>query len=109
MPLPSTKSENKRQFWQRHISDWKSSNLNRTQYCAEHGLNKHTLDYWRKKLACLQPSLLPVTIIEEPPGSEANRSCGIVLKTECNLTIELSKDFDAGTLKRLVGVLSECS
>ena len=29
-----------------HVEAWKSSGKSRKQYCAEHGLNPHTMAYW---------------------------------------------------------------
>jgi hypothetical protein len=32
-----------------HVAAWKNSGKSRASYCTEHGLNPHTMAYWRAK------------------------------------------------------------
>ena len=32
-----------------HVAAWKASGMSRKQYCIEHGLNPHTMNYWCAK------------------------------------------------------------
>ena len=38
--------EEKRRFWKRHIDEWRSSALTRTDYCRQHTLSYHRFIYW---------------------------------------------------------------
>ena len=40
----------KRRLWARRIAAWERSGLGRRAWCASHGVNVHTLDYWRYRL-----------------------------------------------------------
>ncbi len=55
----------KAEIWQQHIDNWKDSGLSQTEYCKQHKIKLHNLQYWRKRLsACTKKSraLIPVTI-----------------------------------------------
>lgn len=40
----------KREQWEVRISAWERSGLSRQSWCAKHGINVHTLDYWRRRV-----------------------------------------------------------
>lgn len=42
--------EQKIRFWHEHMAAWKKSNLSKTQYCAEKGINRKSLGFWQRKL-----------------------------------------------------------
>jgi len=55
----------KRDTWQQHIESWQQSQLSKTDYCQQHGLNRACFYKWYSKL-CMnaspeQPS--PLTLI----------------------------------------------
>jgi len=35
-----------REFWTRHVRDWRTSCLTQAEYCRRHRLTKGTLGYW---------------------------------------------------------------
>jgi len=39
-----------REFWTRHVKDWRRSGLTQAQYCRRHRLLKGTLGYWASTL-----------------------------------------------------------
>ena len=38
-------------YWQKHILDWRQSDLTQTAYCIQHDLKLATFSYWRKRFA----------------------------------------------------------
>jgi len=70
--------EEKRQFWQAHMTDWKQSQQSQSAYCETHHLKLATFGYWRTRLSRLrlakqtkerdQGSFLPVQRITRPPA-----------------------------------------
>jgi transposase-like protein len=40
----------KREQWSERIAAWGRSGLSRRAWCDKHGINVHTLDYWRRRL-----------------------------------------------------------
>jgi len=39
-----------REFWTRHVKDWRRSGLTQARYCRRHRLLKGTLGYWASTL-----------------------------------------------------------
>ena len=46
-----------REFWTRHVKDWRASGLTQTHYCRRHRLMKGTLGYW---VSGANPGLIPI-------------------------------------------------
>jgi len=103
MAKPSPNRRQKAESWRKHLAAWKNSGLSQVQYCQEHHLKKNTFLYWRKKLGKGNEtfSLVPVTVDEEPRPVLS----GLTLCYSDRFCVELSVDFDAPSLKRLVEVL----
>jgi hypothetical protein len=43
-------SEQKSDFWQRHIDDWRQSKLSQKTYCLQQDLSFASFGYWRTRL-----------------------------------------------------------
>jgi hypothetical protein len=43
-------SQERQQFWQRHIGAWQATDLSGAAFCKQHDLNYAQFNYWRKKL-----------------------------------------------------------
>jgi len=43
-------SENKHDFWQRHIEAWSQSKLSQKAYCTQQALSFSSFGYWRTRL-----------------------------------------------------------
>ncbi len=39
----------KNQFWQKHLSQWRSTSLNQTEYCRQHNLRADSFSYHKCK------------------------------------------------------------
>jgi len=99
---------------ERLVSEFEQSGLSRKAFCSAHGLNVHTLDAWRKRIALSRcpEEIVPVEIVDDhakhgnaqPPASAGgNGQFRIVLSQ--GIRIEVESGFDAMELRRLIAVL----
>ena len=52
MVTDSTRSkeiEEKRKFWQQHLTYWQESGLSQAEDCRQNNLNKYQWGYWKKR------------------------------------------------------------
>lgn len=99
----------KSSYWQKHINCWRHSGLSQAQYCQKNMLALSTFTYWKKKLSQstkAPPRFYPLTIQGSPQSENEGTESGLrlVLGTH-RFAIEVSKDFSATTLVRLVKTL----
>lgn len=95
--------EARKQFWKEHIQTWQKSNINQAAYCRRHGLKRHTFWYWKEKISkdLSGVSLVPVPLkINIPPAQKP-----LVVNIDNRFRIEVSGDFEAATLGKLVHTL----
>lgn len=94
MSQHTSKTQQKTEYWQKHLKQWKQSGLTQNQYCDKNGINKHTLSYWKKKQSKPKPSLslVPVKVLEEQAPASGSIPSGITLRTTGNHRIELLID-----------------
>ena len=96
---------------ERLVSEFERSGLRRKEFCETHGLNVHTLDAWRKRIAQskTQERLVPVEIVADDavhrsatrgPSVGQGGRFGVVLSQ--GLRIEVEPGFDAAELRRLM-------
>jgi hypothetical protein len=99
---------------ERLVCEFEESGLRRKEFCARRGLNLHTFDAWRKRIAQLGSAekIVPVEIVEDHGASRGSMRAGslvpngqfrIVLTD--GLRIEVEPGFDAAELLRLIAVL----
>jgi hypothetical protein len=55
--MKAKRDEAKARMWAERIAAFERSDLSRRAWCAQNGVNKNTLDYWRKRLSA--PADLP--------------------------------------------------
>ena len=107
-----------REQWRRLVEGWSHSGLTQQGYCDRHGISLGSLRRWRQIFreeresgitvdATLQEParLVPVELIDGD-GVEAEP---LTLVLTEGMRIEIAPDFDALTLKRLLGVLREAA
>ncbi len=98
---------------ERHISAWRQSGLSQSQYCRQHKLHPSTFAGWLSRLPSIQAwpvALVPVpdTICKLVQAASAEpESAGFSLIVGRRCRIEIGRQFDAGTLTRLVAVLED--
>jgi len=85
--------------WQKHINAWKESGLSQAKYCRKHGLNVHTLSYWRSRLLKAQA---PGEFVEL--GS-AKRIDPFEVLLAGGVVVKIPASFDSDALTRLIALL----
>jgi len=99
---------------ERLVCEFEESGLRRKEFCARRGLNLHTFDAWRKRIAQLGSAekIVPVEIVEDHEAGRGSMRAGsavpngqfrIVLTDGLRIEVELG--FDAAELLRLIAVL----
>ena len=96
-----------KKLWGRIINDWLASGLSQRKFCRRHGLNKHTLSYWRSQFLAEaksnpKPSIVPVTITKSKPPQASD--C-IRLQTPKGYVFTLPLTIDPSTLSTLLQAL----
>jgi hypothetical protein len=87
-------------LWKNRLSEQKSSGLGKKTWCAQNGINYHTMQYWS---AIINKSSHPneKLIFKELPHS---KSSSLKIKWQ-HITIEIDADFDEVVLKRFLKAL----
>lgn len=94
-----------------HITAWRKSGLDQSEYCRQHKLRQSTFAGW---LAQEQGSTVwPVALVPVPDkichlvrvGESGATGLNLVVGRRCR--IEIDRQFDAETFARLVAVLEE--
>ena len=107
----SQDSLSKRDYWERHFSEWKASGLSQAGYQALHGLNKHVFAYWKKKLKSENDHAVFVPVTIEPdssPNQVQDRTAsasGLSLHFGGGIRLEIEDHFRPDTLRRVMSVL----
>jgi hypothetical protein len=94
------------------VAEFAASGMQGSEFCRSRGISRSTLDrHLRKQRAQAEGSragnrLLAVEVRAES-GSSAGNSGGLVVGLSSGHRIEVNRDFDAATLKRLLMVLDK--
>ena len=101
----------KRCFWKHHIDTWSAGNLNQSQYCSRHQLNRHRFVYWKRKFSS-QKQRPPICLVEvsEPNIFRApNQGSSTPLQVAVGdrFKIEVAPGFDPVTLKQVIVTLGQ--
>lgn len=114
------------EFWTKHVLSWRSSGLDRREYCQQHGLSARTFSWWIWKLGPGQRSeatasdavaFVPVDVavdaergdLAEPEPASALLPLPTTARATGRLEVELpsgclvrvGRDFDPETLRRI--------
>src|SRR6266568_5193047 len=96
---------------ERLVSEFEQSGFRRKEFCAARGLNVHTLDAWRRRIAQFgsHEKIVPVEIVEDHEGGLGSIRTGSLRRTSQfrivladGLRIEVETGFDAAELRRLI-------
>ena len=98
--------EERRRFWQDHLSRWQQSGLSRARYCRDNQLSYHRLIYWSKRFSACRES---VSFVAVPFSPEIHPSftTPLWLHLQNGYRIEVGRGFDPHTLVQLLGVVRE--
>ena len=95
--------------WQAHVNALAKSGLSRAEYCRQHNLSYHTMNYWQRKLSRSnnrQATLVPVTLpaaLMRNGGQHNQADLQIILPGK--MSVAVGNNFSPATLSRLLTVL----
>ncbi len=94
-------------FWKVHVKAWRSSGLNRAEYCRRHSLSYDALTYWHSKTKCTDSQTAPCSIVPVLSIQTTDRPVHspIRIRFREQLTIELEGEFDEAVLRKVIKVL----
>jgi transposase-like protein len=99
---------NKRDEWAARIAAWERSGQSRRAWCDKHGVNVHTLDYWRRRfrsepaLRKRRARLVPIVVA----ATTAAVPFAVVLPSGVQLRVPA--DADVAQVAALVRALQAC-
>ncbi|MDL1969043.1 MAG: hypothetical protein LWW97_11035 [Deltaproteobacteria bacterium] len=94
--------EQKRTFWQRHITSWEKTDISQAEYCQRNGLSSRSFGYWEKRQnnAKVNPVLfVPVPLV---PSMDVGAKVGrapLCIVIDNRYRIEVGDDFSPGSGK----------
>jgi hypothetical protein len=95
--------QERRAFWQEHLTQWHASGLTQVAYCRQQGLNRDQFGYWKKRLLSAQsPDAAPGFIAVQMTSVGA--TLAVVLNER--LRVEVRPGFDPATLRAIIQALS---
>ena len=100
----------KQSIWAGHIALWSRSGLSRVSWCARHGVNVHTFDYWRRRLGDMPAqrkrvagtALVPIMVT----ATTAAERLEVVLPS--GVRLHVPGGVDVAQVAELVRVLGAC-
>jgi len=101
--------DQKRQYWNTHITDWQTSRLSQTEYCRQHELRFHQFVYWRRRFA--PQAAMPISLVQVPAAAVVRASgyfsplAALRVALAPDVCIEVSPGFDPPTLLQVVTAL----
>ena len=97
-----------RRRWQAHVNALAKSGLSRAEYCRQHNLSYHAMNYWQRKLSrsnnrqALVPVTLPAALMRNE-GQHNQTELQIILQGK--MSVAVGDNFSPATLSRLLTVL----
>jgi hypothetical protein len=103
----SSESDDQLKFWQDHVRAWKDSGLSQRTYCRQHHLREERFSHWKSRLAHTDASscFVPVPIKATLAVAIQRRQLSVYAPN--GFRVEVSADFDAAMLKKLLAVVQE--
>lgn len=90
-------------FWQKHIAEWETSGLSKSEYARNHGINKNTF-YTRvskaKKKEDLQLIPLPQSLLVEQ--RKVVDSTGLYIELPSSIKLQIENNFNQETFTRIL-------
>ena len=97
----------KRQYWKQVVSDWERGNFKtQKEFCQHTGISYKSLSRWRRVFKHEVPSAKPAMAFSTVHvRKEPYRPSGVRIGLHHGAYIDVSTDFDAGTLQRVLGLV----
>jgi hypothetical protein len=102
--------ESPRQFYQKHLANWRGTGLSQAEYCRRNGLIRHRFGYWKKKLFTeerqVEFAVFPVNLSEHSvPCIQDRVSSPLRLMVNSRFSLEIPDQFSQDTLTKVLQVL----
>jgi hypothetical protein len=112
MSTNKAQSSSKEQWWRNQMRQWHSSGLSVRAFCAAQGLSEPSFYAWRRTLAQLDATavpLVPLTVKPEPKPAIADDPsvAALELVLDAGRRLRIGPGFDGPTLVRLLALLQE--
>ena len=89
----------RREYWLKHVEEWKRSGLGQVEYCRKTGAKYERFKWWIRRLK-KSDKFLPVRIIFEEKDTRGISE--IEIKLRGSLSIIVKRDFEEDFLKRVI-------
>lgn len=106
-------NEQRCQFWQSHLANWKDSGLSQAEYCRQNNLKSTRFTYWKLKLSSQDSPMELIQVCAESIPSissvPAFNNSGVPLRltVNCRFSIDIPDGFSQGTLQQVLRTLQE--
>ncbi len=107
--MKAKRDEVKAGVWAERIAAFERSDVSRRAWCAQNGVNKNTLDYWRKRLSAALPAVAPIRVTMRPAG-EASVAVSAIVRIDLphGVRVHTAADIDTAWLAALVRGIAGC-
>ncbi len=99
----------KREFWTRHVKEWRASGLTQKEYCRRHRLAKGTLGYWASTLNRTKASGSALVEVGHAEVQAQERRSAIELMVERRYLLRLWPGMEPDHLQNVLSVLERRS
>jgi hypothetical protein len=94
-----------REFWARHVKNWRASGLTQAQYCRQRRLQKGTLGYWASTLNRSKATGSALVEVGRAEVQPEERRSAIELMVERRYLLRLWPGVEADHLEKVLSVL----
>ncbi len=99
-----------REYWSRHVVEWRSGGLTQKGYCERHGLIYGTMNYWTRKLRSREAEADSQRMVELGAGGEdtlsgSTEGAAIELVVAGRYLLRLWPGNEPEHLREVIGVL----
>jgi transposase len=94
------------------VREYEAGSQSQRAFCAARGVGQSSLRYWKRRLeradgdeakpTARAPRLVPVRLIEDAP---APADSGLVVVTPGGIRVEIARQFDTATLRRVLAAV----
>ncbi len=98
-----------REFWSRHVRDWRASGLTQVAYCRRHHLAKGTLGYWASTLKKPKASGCQLVEVGRAEAKEQGQGSPIELVVERRYLLRLWPGMEPEHMRDVLAVLERRS
>ena len=106
-------NDQRSQFWQTHLEEWKNSGLSQAEYCRRKNLKSTRFTYWKLKFSSQASDVELVQVSTDSiPSPQSfpvfnNNGSPLRLTVNCRFVIEIPDSFSPGTLRQVLRTLQE--